>query len=301
MIPQISIIIPVFNAIHHTKKCLQELHKSLSSESLSTYFTIIVVDDGSTDGTSDWIKSNYPQTIVLEGNGNLWWSGGINMGTRYALKELNSDYILWWNNDVLASPDYFKKILWLVENNTIHILGSKIYYSNSTIVWSMGGIFDTRSGSKYMIGMNEADSPSFEKEFRVDWLPGMGTLIHKEVFEKIGLVDEINFPQYHGDSDFTYRATLAGYEITVYPDLKLWNDKSNSGLLHNNSFKQLLRTLNDNKSNYHFGKDLTFYKRYATSVIAYKTLAHKYCYYVGGFLKWKILNTIGLSKKESVQ
>lgn len=296
----ISIIIPVFNALAHTQNCLKQLKHELSSHPTGKHFTIIVTDDGSTDGTGEWIRNNHPEVILLKGDGNLWWSGGINMGTEYALKELNADYVLWWNNDTTAGEGYFRKLLEIVDGDAPKIGGSKIYYANTSKIWSMGGIFDTTSGRKYMMGMNEPDMAVYNEITPADWLPGMGTFIHKDVFKTIGTVDDVNFPQYHGDSDFTYRATLAGYKILVYPQLQIWNDKSNSGLMHNNSFRQLIRTLNDTKSNYHIGKDITFYRRYASSMRAYKTLAYKYCYYLGGFLKWKILNTVGLSKKESV-
>jgi hypothetical protein len=298
---RIAIIIPVFNALNHTIKCLGSLDRLIKEPGLEQTFSIVVIDDGSSDGTSAWINDNYPEIIVLHGDGNLWWSGGINKGTKYAISELRADYILWWNNDVIPEEQYFQKLKSIVDTSNVIIGGSKIYFAhNPNIVWSMGGVFDTNNGRKYMIGMGEQDNQSLMKKKSVDWLPGMGTIIHKSVFTKIGFVDETNFPQYHGDSDFTFRAKLAGYEIIVYPDLKLWNDKSNSGLMHQNSFSRLLKTLHDNKSNYHLGKDLHFYKKYATSNRAYQTLVHKYCYYIGGFLKWKMLSLLGIPKKESL-
>jgi len=300
MTNHISIIIPVFNGLNYTKKCLKDLNEGINLSPEPSRFSIIIVDDGSTDGTAQWVQDNYPGTIVLQGDGNLWWSGGINKGTRYALDVLNTDYILWWNNDIVTSGEYFKNLYRLLQQDKIMIGGSKIYYANSNRVWSMGGIFDTRSGEKYMTGMNEPDNDKYSVIHEADWLPGMGTFIHRSVFEKTGMVDEVNFPQYHGDSDFTFRAKLAGYNILVYPELKIWNDKTNSAILHNNNYSQLIRTLNDIKSNYHIAKDILFYRRYSTSALAYKTLAFKYCYYVGGFIKWKLLNMLGFTKKETV-
>ncbi len=262
---------------------------------------VVVVDDGSKDGTSEWLKTSFPQVKVLQGDGSLWWSGGINLGITYAINELNTEYVLWWNNDITPAPDYLEQLLKILSQENIYIGGSKIYYAGKdSLLWSMGGKFDTRSGKKYMLGMNEPDTEKYDKVFDVDWLPGMGSFIHKSVFEKIGMVDNKMFPQYHGDSDFTFRAKLAGYSIKVYPQLKIWNDKTNSGLLHQDSYKQLIRTLNDVKSNYHIVKDIQFYRRFATSTYAYQTLAHKYCYYIGGFIKWKFLNLLGFTKKESL-
>ncbi len=298
---QVTIIIPVFNAIHHTKNCIAGIFKMLEKFEEADKVAVVVTDDGSNDGTNEWLKSNYPQVKVLQGDGSLWWSGGINLGIEYALTELKTEYVLWWNNDITPAPDYLNQLLTIITKELVHIGGSKIYYAGKeNLIWSMGGKFDTQSGKKFMLGMNEYDNEQYNHVVDVDWLPGMGTFIHRSVFEKIGLVDNKLFPQYHGDSDFTFRAKLAGYSIKVYPQLKIWNDKSNSGLLHQDSYKQLIRTLNDVKSNYHIKKDIQFYRRFATSSFAYQTLAHKYCFYIGGFIKWKFLHLIGITKKESL-
>ncbi|HLN53766.1 MAG TPA: glycosyltransferase family 2 protein [Lentimicrobium sp.] len=294
----LAILIPVYNALPHTIKCLTLLNSMIKLSAESEIQTIII-DDGSSDGTEKWIRENFPKTTILKGEGNLWWSGGINVGIKYALRRCRAEYILWWNNDIIPESDYFQNLLLILQNKEVMIGGSKIYYAHQkNIIWSMGGIFDTKTGKKFMIGMNEPDGEQFNKVTEVDWLPGMGTFIHKSVFEKIGLVDDNNFPQYHGDSDFTFRATLAGYRIQVFPQLKIWNDKSNSGLLHQNNYKLLIRSLKDIKSNYHLLKDIRFYRRYATSPLAYQTLAYKYCFYLGGFIKWKFLSLLGQTKKE---
>lgn len=293
---KIGILIPVHNGLDFTSKCLKGLYERIEQKTLlRAEFHIIVIDDGSNDGTGEWIKSNYPQTIVLQGDGNLWWSGGINEGTRYAIDKMNCDYLLWWNNDITPSPDYFGNLESLLVNESPEVAGSKIYYAHDPkLVWSMGGIFDSRNGKKFMTGMNQQDSEEFNTVHKADWLPGMGTILNRSVIDKIGLLDSKNFPQYHGDSEFTLRAKLSGYNINVYPQLKIWNDKSNSGLLHGGRLKLLFRSLTDIKSNYHFGKDLLFYRMYASSIQAYQTLIIKYCLYVGGFIKWKILSLFGI-------
>lgn len=296
---EIAILIPVFNGLRYTSSCLSCLyHMKYSLKEQSPRIRIIVTDDGSTDGTMQWIKLNYPETDVLEGDGNLWWSGAINLGIRYALEKYKSDFVLWWNNDIVPASDYLECLLGIIDNEDICIAGSKIYYSGrEKTIWSMGGLFDPKTGKKVMIGMNEQDSEIFNQTLTVDWLPGMGTLIHHSVFEKIGFVDDACFLQYHGDSDFTFRANLSGIIIKVFPQLKIWNDKSNSGYLHENNFKQLRQSLTSKKSIYNISQDIKFYRKYSTSIFAYKTLVKKYCYYIGGFFKWKVLNMLGFVNK----
>lgn len=298
---KIALIIPVFNGLEFTSKCLKNLKDIFDNIPVSKItFQIIIIDDGSTDGSASWINTNYPDVIVLKGNGNLWWSGGINVGTRYALEKLDIDYVLWWNNDIIAENNYFLNLLQIINEIEKNVIaGSKIYIDNdSSTIWSMGGIFNPRNGEKFMTAMGEPDSEKYNSVFDADWLPGMGTLIHSDVFKVIGYLDEKNFPQYHGDSDYTYRAKLAGYQIKVFPQLKIWNDKTNSGLMHQNSFRKLIRSLNNTKSGYYLWKDILFYQKYSSSPMAYQTLIAKYCLYIGGFFKWKILNLFGIKKKQ---
>jgi GT2 family glycosyltransferase len=299
-----AILIPVHNRLSFTSKCLSNLNdifKDMGEP--ASKFIVVVIDDGSVDGTKEWIINNYPETVILEGNGKLWWSGGINKGIKYAIDELGCNYVLWWNNDILCAADYFSSLLTIIDSNDSNIIiGSKVYYADvPEKIWAMGGFFDTRSGLKYPIGTDETDSEKFNQVIEVDWLPGMGTVIEKSVFEKIGYVNETDFPQYHGDSDFTFRAKLAGYPVKVFPQLKIWNDKSSSGLQHYNSFRMLIKSLYDFRSHYHLGKDIRFYRKYAKSPLAYKTLFSKYSYYIGGFLKWRILSWIGIEKENMVK
>lgn len=294
----ISIIIPVFNGISFTKVCLKSLFDQISTtESPDADFNIIVVDDGSKDGTAKWIRNNYPSVHLLYGDGSLWWSGGINMGVNYALKELNSDYILWWNNDINPADDYLIQTLKLVrENDNDVLIGSKVFSLTKDFIWGMGGRFNPVNGKRYMYGQQQMDSDVFRKPLEVDWLPGMGTLIHRKVFDRVGMVDEKNFPQYHGDSDFTYRAKKAGFKLIAFPELVIYNDTTNTGLSHQGKFSNLYKSLTSIKSLFNIKKELAFYKRHAKSPFAYFVLLDKYFRYIGGFYKWKFLNYFGIKK-----
>jgi len=299
----VAVIIPVFNGLNFTKICLQSLDELRDYSGFATeQLQVVVVDDGSKDGTHEWIRENCPWVHVLTGDGSLWWSGGINTGVRFALDELNSDYILWWNNDIISHRDYIKNLFNIISKSPENVLiGSKIFVIGSNeLIWGMGGKFDPVSGDRYMYGEQQADSSFFQSPLDVDWFPGMGTTIHRSVFEKIGYLDEINFPQYHGDSDYTFRAKKAGFTLIAYPELVIYNDVSNTGIKHNGSFKDLRKSLFSIKSNYNIRKDISFFRIHATTFKAYRTLFKKYFRYVGGFIKWKLLNLIGIRKANPV-
>ena len=293
----IAVLVPVFNGLEYTKQSLlnlQTLEKPLSGSGFNA--VNIIVDDGSSDGTFAYIQAHFPGVVILQGDGNLWWSGSINKGAEYAVKNLHADFLLLWNNDIKADVDYFTALIRILESAEENlVIGSKIYSDKDT-VWSMGGMFNPFTGKKNHIAYSVKDSAQYNQVIPADWLPGMGSVFPASVLEKVGLWDAMHFPQYHGDSDYSYRTKLAGYAIRVYPQLKIWNDISNTGIEHRGNFKTLLKSLQHIKSNNNIKKDLLFYRKYARSPLAYSALFVKYGRLFGGYFKWKFLNSIGVNK-----
>jgi GT2 family glycosyltransferase len=294
---KVSVVIPVFNNLNFTKACLKNLYLQKNSLPKHSQLNIVLVDDGSTDGTFDWVKDNYPEVQIIRGDGSLWWSGGVNLGTRFALEQLKTDFVLWWNNDIVCADHYFESLFSILRTKDAKIIvGSKIFVLGQDVIWGMGGKFDPKKGTKFMYGERKPDSEEFKKTITVDWFPGMGTCFHKSVYEKIGYVDEINFPQYHGDSDFTFRAKKAGFNLIAFPELIIYNDNSNTGTKHSNSFRKLYLSITGIKSNYNLKKNILFLKKHSASPRAYLLLLRKYFRYIGGFLKWKLMSWVGIKK-----
>ncbi len=287
---KISILIPVHNKIDLTKKCLLNLHQQIKSFDNKIHYHIIIIDDGSTDLTSQWIQEHYPDVTVLQGDGNLWWSGAVNMGAQFAIKELNSDYVLLWNNDIHAAHDFFTVLADLIDKTDKNIIiGSKIFCDPEfKTVWSMGGNFDPFTGKLNMTGYFKKDRTEWQEPVEADWLPGMGTLIPQAVVEKTGYWDALRFPQYYGDTDFTYRAKLNGFKNMVFPQLKIINDVANSGIKRIDKFSEIFTALTSVKSLHNIKKNILFYKLYAKSNKAYFTLIENYFFFFGGFIKRKI-------------
>src|SRR3989339_1274263 len=98
----IFIVIPVHNRKDTTLECLQYLHRQTYRE-----YKIIIVDDGSTDGTATAIQDTYPDTTILTGNGQLWWTGAMHKGIQDVLTmAAETDYVLSLNDDVIVEPNY---------------------------------------------------------------------------------------------------------------------------------------------------------------------------------------------------
>lgn len=300
---KIAFVIPVHNRLKYTQECLD----ILSGQQASLFFknneiSIIVTDDGSTDGTAEWISENHPNVIVLRGDGNLWFAGSMNMGMKYAFEILNCDFIMVWENDIYPVNNYFDHLQDILERwDRSSVICSKMYFkAQPDIIFGMGGTFNPRTGFRSLIGRMEKDGPEFEKEMEVDWFLGQGVLIHREIVDKAGYFDEVHFPQYSADLDYSIRIKWAGYPIIAYPDLKLLNDTETTGLSHipDKSIGQFIESLFSIRSNMNIRKDLVFNRLHANSPSAYWILVKKYFIYFGSFIKWKMLGLIGIKRKE---
>jgi GT2 family glycosyltransferase len=217
--PRVTIVTPVFNGIEHTRVYLE----SLSGCNYPNY-EVVIVDDGSSDGSAAMIAARYPQVRILHGDGNLWWSGGTNRGIQDALAR-GTDFILTMNNDVTVAPDFLSALVDAAAENPGAIVGGKIYFMDEPQrIWSAGGRLSWITGKTLIqIGHGEVDRTEFCRRERMDFLTGMNVLIPAGVFARIGFYDEIHFPQYHADSEFTLRARKSGIPIIFEPSAKVWN------------------------------------------------------------------------------
>lgn len=298
----IAVVFPIFNGLDYTKKTLAWLSESIAQSSEpGGAIDIIITDDGSSDGSGAWIREHYPRVHVLEGDGDLWWSGGMNMAARFALETLKCDYVLLWNNDIKCNEDYFRNLFRILrEPDENFLLGSKLYLMDPpNVIFSMGCYFNPKTGKHILIGCGEKDSEKYNQIIQADWAGGMGTVIHRSVIEKIGYWDAKAFPQYHGDSDFTLRAKKAGFKLLIQPDLEIWNDKSSSGMRHGGRFGVFVRSFLDKRSNFYIRTQFLFYRRHSESILACREFLRFYGGYIAGFFKWKALALFGMGRKRS--
>lgn len=290
---KVSIIIPVFNGLAFTKDALRRLFEAIAqASSTDLALEVVLVDDGSNDGTEEWVRRNFQQVHICKGSGNLWWSGSVNLGMEFALNNLEADFIIWWNNDIYPAPDYFANLSRLLASTDCRsVFGSKIYVAEKPdLIWSVGGYFHRFWGHSYMPGSYKPDAPEYNNIREPDWLAGMGTILPRTVIEKVGMLNTNIFPQYHGDIDYTCRARLAGFKIEVRPELKIWNYTSHSGISHEHKINRLFPILRDTKSLYNFRKELLLYKKYARNPMAYLMLIKKYAGYFVKFLLYRKRN-----------
>ncbi|TDB58644.1 glycosyltransferase family 2 protein [Arundinibacter roseus] len=266
---KIAIVFPIFNGLEFTKVCLKNLKTCLKDNDLNNTYDIIIINDGSTDESSSWITKNYPEIILIQGNGNLWWSEGMNYGLNYSFNVLRVDFVLCWNNDIIADINYFKNLnyeLSLLKEN--EFLCSKIYYKINTnydkkLIFAAGCGFNKNTGKITIYGNGQDNNSIYEAKRYVDWSGGMGMLISQKLFSLNGLFNSTQFPQYKGDADYCLRGKELGFKLKFCPNLEIYNDAKNSGINNNyNDINNLINLLSSRRSIYNLRLNYNFYARH---------------------------------------
>ncbi len=289
----ISIIVPIYNRLEITKTGLSSIYSAIKyyhehSSNCIIDYKVIVVDDGSTDGSSIWISEHYPEVHLLNGDGNLWWSGAINKGVSYAINELGTAYVLLWNDDLIIEDDYFCQLEHVVNDDRFlnAIVSSKVYYhSPPNKIFYFGATFNFKTGKKSIFGHDEFDGDKYQEPVLCDWTGGMGVLIPNSIFDSVGKFDDKRFPQYYGDADFTLRANKKGFKIFCHPLLKVWNDRRQTSISHGGSIVGYFKGLTSLRSNHNISKDISFYNSHVGLFYTFVQVANKHIRYFLSFLK----------------
>lgn len=231
---KISIVILNYNGIENTLECIKSLNlinkKNIKVE-------LIVVDNCSNDGSRE--KLNQLKNIKLITNSvNLGFSGGMNTGIKFALK-FGATHIVLLNNDTYVDPNF---VINLYEaSKKADIISPKIYFATGfefhkdrykknelgKILWYAGGKIDWQNVIGVHTGVDEVDAGQFNRRKEIDFATGCCLMVKKEVFEKIGMLDDKYF-LYLEDMDFCIRAKKHGFRIIFEPASVIWHKNASS-------------------------------------------------------------------------
>jgi GT2 family glycosyltransferase len=220
--PKVSIIILNWNGLEDTIDCLESLKKI-------TYpnYEVIVVDNGSREKDAQVLNDNFGDYIhLIRNQKNYGYTGGNNIGIRYASSTSSPDYFLIMNNDVVVTPDFLTPMIETAKNDqSIGILGPKLYYHNFPgIIYSTGIKTNIWLGSFSSIGHKQLDRGQYDVQQEVDSIAGSCLLVSKDVIHKIGLFDE-SFFSYCDEIDYCFRAQRAGFRNMYVPQAIAWHKK----------------------------------------------------------------------------
>lgn len=204
----IYIVIPVHNRKATTLQCLEHLKQQTYHD-----YKIVIVDDGSTDGTAEAITAAYPATTILPGDGQLWWAGAMHQGITYALNQASEhDYILSLNDDVIMEPDYLQQLLTASQANHQAVVGSLCKDSQDHAKILDAGI--TLQWKPYRYGQVVYHSQQAYVQ-NVATVSGRGVLIPVPVIKQIGNFAKEKFPHYGADYEYGLRIKAAGIPLII--------------------------------------------------------------------------------------
>ncbi len=193
---------------------------------------IIVVDNGSNDGSTEMLKQRCPDLELIETGANLGFAGGNNAGIRHAMAQ-GAEYVWLLNNDAVAAPDALSTLVKaLSDRGDAGIAGSMIYYRDDPRrIWFAGGIWKKGRLRLRQRGANRLDDGQFDEQRELGSVSGCSMLVRASVINEIGPLDESYF-LYWEDTDFCARAAQHGYKTLFAPASHVWHKVSATVATH---------------------------------------------------------------------
>lgn len=201
--PLVYVLIPVHNRRATTLACLDTLQ---SQGDLDRYRTV-VIDDGSSDGTAEAIRSSYPAVIVLQGDGQLWWTGAIAQGMAYAYGQ-RADFFIWLNDDTLPLANTLPQLVHHCANAPKQIATAQCYADLQLTKPTYGGQLKSPLSIQLIAtpqGQNRA----------CDCMSGNVVCLPRSVVDDIGYPPAEHLPHCRADIVYTLTAKRAGYDLWV--------------------------------------------------------------------------------------
>ena len=275
MYVRIAALLTCHNRKSKTHDCLM----SLANIERKCQIDVFLTDDGSTDGTADMIKKEFPEVHLINGDGNLYWSRGMYSSWKEAMKG-DYDYFLWLNDDVVLYPFFMDELFYSMKKCGGNVIVSGLIENESKTEIIYGG-YDNH---KKIIGSNETPG-------QITFMNGNVVLIPRMIVDSIGILDPI-YQHDLGDVDYGLRAIKAGFDVVAtcrpvaygyknrYCRVRKWNS-SLSG-----RFMRLYSPLGSNPS-------INFYYRKKHFGILNAIVYWGYLHFINVLPDWKITLLFG--------
>lgn len=226
--PEISVVIVSWNAKRYLELCLNSLAEAPPRRSLEVF----VVENASTDGTAEMVESAYSWVKLIKSAENLGFSRGNNV----AIRQCQGRYITLVNPDVIVFPGCLDALAdYLDENPKVGDVGPRVFYPDMTqqstcrrfpTLWnnfcSASQLERVFKGSRIFAGEHMFYFPH-DRTLQVDVIVGCFSMIRREAFDEVGLLDEGLF-MYGDDVDWCRRARNAGWQVVFYPGARAIHD-----------------------------------------------------------------------------
>ena len=222
-IPLTYIILLTWNRWEDTEDCLQSLLPVVSD-----HIRVLVVDNGSTDGTPENIRRRFPQFEVQENGSNLGFPAGNNVGIRHALAA-GVDYVILLNNDTVVDGEFAGELVAAAQRNpSAGMINSLIFFHDRPgIIWFAGGNISTWTGLSRHAGYLQADRGQFTGDVPIDRPCACSLLVTRRFLETVGLMREGLF-LYGEEIDWMLRARRIGFRCILATRSKVRHKVSSS-------------------------------------------------------------------------
>jgi GT2 family glycosyltransferase len=247
-----AIIIANWNGKKFLKDCLDSLNKQTYNN-----FEIILIDNGSSDGSVEFINKNYPKIKIIKLNKNTGFAYPNNLGIKEAFKNKNVKYIITLNNDIKADKNYLKALIKEVKSNSsVGSLQPKVINFFDKDIIDCTGILIYKDCSAINRGQKEKDIGQFEKKEEVFGPSASAALYTKEALEKTKLPNgdyfDSDYFAYYEDVDLAWRMRLAGFSSLFIPEAKIFHVHSATGKsyspfksfhIHRNQYYNIIKNM----------------------------------------------------------
>ncbi|HMM79466.1 MAG TPA: glycosyltransferase family 2 protein [Pyrinomonadaceae bacterium] len=236
----VAIVIPVYNRREITLQGLRSLAKV---DKTGIDLRIFIVDDGSTDGTSDAIRKEFPDVVLIQGDGTLHYAAGTNRGIEAAI-DWGAEFVATMNDDAVFHDQFLLRLIKTAEANPRSIVGGLLLlWDEPHKVFQVGQTWETFKGG-WVIPDDLTAFNVPETAFRVECLVGNCLMLPAASIREVGLMDEKRFPHGWGDAQWMARFAKAGWNLFVEPKAYVWCEPNTYPKpLHEMSRSKILHTL----------------------------------------------------------
>jgi GT2 family glycosyltransferase len=215
-LPLVYAITLNWNRRDDTLACLESLSKLDYPNT-----RLLVIDNGSRDGSAGAISEQFPEVELIVNARNLGFAAGCNVGLRHAL-EHGAEHIFLINNDTLVDPQALRHLVAL-SGPDVGMVAPKIYYAaEPKRLWSVGGMRHPLTLEKTGDARGQLDQGQWEAVLERDYFVGCALLLSRLLLTQVGLFDE-RFFMYYEDSDLSLRARQAGFRLLFAPQAHIWH------------------------------------------------------------------------------
>jgi len=237
---RVAIVMPVYNRREIVLQCLRSLRRV---DSTGLEIRIFIVDDGSTDGTSDAVKRDFPEVELIAGDGTLHYAAGTNRGIEAAM-DWGADFVVTQNDDAVYHDQYLQRLIRTANANPRSIVGGLLLLWNEPHkVFQVAPKWKTFQGGwifpEDLTAFNVGKEP-----FEVECIVGNCVIFPAEAIRECGLMDEVKFPHGWGDAQYLARFRRAKWKLLVDPTVYVWCEPNTyPAPLHHAGFSKLVNIL----------------------------------------------------------